>query len=209
MSTSDRAARPDLSAIIPEKIAAFFGPPPVLRSEDPRAYEQLFAEQVREWDPQDTSEWLLVKDLTDLGWEILRLPDVKLNVLTIALKNALAEIFVAVLPGSRRALSLKGTEAYYQACSKAEHLADLYFEGPEGREKVTTELAKYDLGAEAIVAQAYIVTGKDLERLDHMLTMKTARRTCIKRDLNEHRAMRSLRQPASIEGEKIPLLPEH
>jgi hypothetical protein len=208
MSTSDGAERPDLSAIVPEDIAAILGPPPVLRTEDPRAYEQLFAAQVREWDPQDTTEWLLVRDLTDLGWEILRLQRVKTNVLKIVLKDALAEIFVAMLPGSRRSLSQKGSQAYYETCAEAEHQADLYFEGPAAREKVTTELAKYDLDAEAIVAQAYVVTGKDLERLDDMLTAATVRRTCIKRDLNEHRAMRSLRQPAFIEGERVPLLPE-
>ena len=207
MSTSDGAERPDLSAIIPEHIAGILGPPSVLGTEDPRAYEQLFAEQAREWGPQDTSEWLYVRDLTDLGWEILRLQRAKSNVLKIALKNALAEIFVAMLPGSRRALSLKGTEAYYETCAEAKHLADRYFEGPGGREKVTTELAKYDLGAEAIVAQAYIVTGKDLERLDRMLTTATMRRTCVKRDLNEHRAMLP-RQTAYIEREKVPLLPE-
>src|SRR5262249_26779207 len=145
------------------------------------AYEQLLAAQVREWGPQDTSEWLYVRDVTDLEWEILRLQHAKLNVLKIALKNALAETFVAVLPGSRRALSLKGTEAYYETCAEAEHLADRYFEGPEGREKVTTELATYGLDGDAIVAQAYVVTGKDLERLDRMLTTATVRRTCIKR----------------------------
>jgi hypothetical protein len=135
MSTSDGAERPDLSPIIPEDIAAILGRPPVLRTEDPRAYEQLFAAQVREWGPQDTSEWLYVRDLTDLEWEILRLQHAKLNVLKIALKNALAEIFVAVLPGSRRALSLKGQRPITRLVPRPNIWRTVTLKAPEGAKK--------------------------------------------------------------------------
>jgi hypothetical protein len=97
---------------------------------------------------------------------------------------------------------------YYKTCAEAGRLADRYFEDPAGQEQVTKELAKYGLDVEAIVAQAYAVRRKDLESPDRMLTTATARHTCIIRDLNEHREMRSLRQPASIEGEEVPLLPK-
>jgi hypothetical protein len=195
-----------LSAIIPEHIAAILGAPPVLGTENRQVYEQLFAEQAREWGPQDTSEWLFVRDLTDLGWEILRLQRAKSNVLKIAFKDALAAIFVDVLPGSRRSV-IPGA-AYLDHSNEAGARADQWFEGSKERAAVKSELAKYGLDAEAIVAQTFIVRGNDLECLDRMVTTAVARRTRIIRDFNEHRAMLSLRRPALIEPEQVPLLPE-
>jgi hypothetical protein len=58
------------------------------------------------------------------------------------------------------------------------------------------------------VAKAYILKSDELECLDRMLTMAAARRTSIFRDLNQHRAMQSLRQPAVIDSEEVPLLPK-
>jgi hypothetical protein len=204
MSTSNVVHRPDLSAIIPAGIAAILGPLPVLGTER-QACAQLLDGLLCEFDPQDVIEWLLVWHLVDTDLTILRLRRAKADILRITFKDALATVFVDLLPGSHRSLSLEGNEN----SAEAAHLADLYFEGPGGREKVTAELAKYGLDVQAIVAQAYVLRGKDLECLDRMLTTATARRTPTVHDLYEHRAMRPYRQPASIERQKVPpLVPE-
>jgi hypothetical protein len=58
---------------IPADIQALFGDPPLLISEDPDVYWEmfrLFAESVA---PRNIIEWLWVKDIVDLSWEIARL----------------------------------------------------------------------------------------------------------------------------------------
>src|SRR5215813_13635741 len=58
---------------VPPDIQALFGNPPLLSTEDPALYRDMrdrFAESVA---PRNTIEWLWVKDIVDLSWEIARL----------------------------------------------------------------------------------------------------------------------------------------
>src|SRR5215831_4959383 len=58
---------------VPPDIQALFGDPPLLSTEDPNLYWDMldrFAEFV---EPKNIIEWLWVKDIVDLCWEIARL----------------------------------------------------------------------------------------------------------------------------------------
>ena len=58
---------------VPAGIQALFGDPPLLSTEDPARYRDMldrFAEFV---DPKNIIEWLWLKDIVDLCWEIARL----------------------------------------------------------------------------------------------------------------------------------------
>jgi hypothetical protein len=147
-SDSDHQTPPSYSTAIPANIAAIFGKLPVLGTENRQAYENLIVELALEWRPQNTMEWLFVRDIADLGWEILRLRRAMASVLEIAFKEALAGVFVDVLPGYRRLLTHEGSEAQSKQFRKAEALADAWYEGPEGQERVKSELAKYGLDPE-------------------------------------------------------------
>jgi hypothetical protein len=49
------------------------GKPPVLPHEDPEIYQQFWLEIAKSIGPTDFIEWLLIKDILDLSWEIRRL----------------------------------------------------------------------------------------------------------------------------------------
>ena len=68
---------------LPETLARIFGPPPLVGDEDPGLYKELFTLLAVEHDPQDTGDWLLVKDLVDLHWERLRERRLKPQVIKI------------------------------------------------------------------------------------------------------------------------------
>jgi len=57
---------------VPAEIRTLFGEPLPLATEDPDQYHTLLAELAREVKPKDIIEWLWVKDIADLSWEILR-----------------------------------------------------------------------------------------------------------------------------------------
>jgi hypothetical protein len=210
LRTSDRNDNPSVSnsTIVPPHVAALFGTPPVLSTENRQAYEQLFVELALEWGPRDTTEWMFVRDMTDISWEMLRLRRVIANVLNIATKEGIAGIFMDVLPGCRRSLTREDCEAYIKQSTKAEARADDWFEGPEKREGVKSELAKYDLGTEAIAAQAHIAKAAELERLDRMLTTAVLRRAAVMRSFHEHQAMAALKQSAAVDNKQVRLLPQ-
>jgi hypothetical protein len=68
---------------LPAMLARIFGPPPLVGEEDPQLYRELFCLFAEEHDPKDTSDWLLVKDKTDLHWERLRERRLKAKVIEI------------------------------------------------------------------------------------------------------------------------------
>jgi hypothetical protein len=60
-------------SLIPPDVQQLWGPSPVLASENHEAYQRLalgIAESVK---PNDVLDWLMVKDVVDLSWEIRRL----------------------------------------------------------------------------------------------------------------------------------------
>ena len=58
---------------VPTDIEALFGDPPLLSTEDPNLYWDMFDRFAEFVDPKNIIEWLWLKDIVDLCWEIARL----------------------------------------------------------------------------------------------------------------------------------------
>ena len=54
------------------KLKKLFGPPPVLSSEDPKAYDTIMTRFIECLEPRDFIEQMFVKDLTESTWDIMR-----------------------------------------------------------------------------------------------------------------------------------------
>ena len=158
-------------------------------TENRQAYDQLVKQLVREWQPRNITEWTFVRDIADISWEIFRHRRAIAGVFAISFKEALAGVFIDVLPGHRRSLLPEDSEALRSQFRQAEALADAWFEGPEQQEQVKSELAEYGVTADAVVAQTYSVRGDVLDKLHRLLALAEARRTAIARNFNEYRAM--------------------
>ena len=65
-------ARQSLSRFVPAEIADVFGHPPVLSTENRQAYDELMTQLTLEWKPRNITEWMFVRDITDISWEIFR-----------------------------------------------------------------------------------------------------------------------------------------
>lgn len=77
---------------MPATLKAAFGPPPLLRFEDPRAYDTLMAETAASIVPTDTIEWLLIRDVVDLTWEIMRYRRFKTALVDSEIKSELSSM---------------------------------------------------------------------------------------------------------------------
>ena len=58
---------------VPPDIEVLFGVPPLLSTEDPRLYREMLDRFAGSVEPRNVIEWLWVKDIVDLYWEIARL----------------------------------------------------------------------------------------------------------------------------------------
>jgi hypothetical protein len=190
---------PNLARLVPKEVAEIFGNPPVLSFEDRQAYDHLMAQLVLEWKPGNITEWMFVRDIADISWEICRHRRAITNVFAISFRDALAGVLMDVLPKS------------WDWLERSEHskvVTDAWFEGPKQQAKVKSELAKYGLDPEAVVAQTYNIRGKVLDKLHRLLALAEARRTAITRNFNEYRAMSTLSEKPRVESEEIALVPD-
>jgi hypothetical protein len=89
----------------------------------------------------------------------------------------------------------------------AKRLTQAWFECSQEQKKVKSELAKYGLSAEAIVAQIYVLRGDQLDKLHRLLAVAEARRIGITRNFNEYRAVSSSGQKPVVEVEEVALVP--
>ena len=190
----------NLSRVVPAEIADIFGHPPVLSTENRQAYDALMTQLVLEWKPRNITEWMFVRDMTDISWEILRHRRAITNVFPISSKTALRAVLTEVLPE-------EGCKPWFDRYDTVEGLAQAWFEGPQEQEKVKSELAKYGLSPEAIVAQTYVLRRDELDKLHRLLAVAEARRIAITRNFNEYRAMSSLGQKPVVEVEQVALVP--
>jgi hypothetical protein len=57
---------------IPQDILPLFNPPPLLSTEDPNVYCRLLVGVTQDTNPTTCTDWMYVKDITDLRWELRR-----------------------------------------------------------------------------------------------------------------------------------------
>jgi hypothetical protein len=183
--------------LIPPEIAEILGDPPGLITEDRHADDQLMAQLALERKPRNINEWMFVRDIADISWEILRHRRAIAGVFAITFKKALAMIASDVLRTNR----------LDPGRLQANALAESWFEGADQREQVKSQLAKYGLDAQAIVAQTYILMADALDKLHRLLALAEARRTAVARNFHEYRAMSPVRESPVVDAEEVALVP--
>jgi hypothetical protein len=156
----------------------------------------LMTQLTLEWKPRNITEWMFVRDITDISWEIYRHRRAIANLFAISFKVALRAVLTDVLE-----------EGWIGNYDTAKELAQAWFEGPQEQEKVKAQLAKYGLSPEAIVAQSYVLRRDELDKLHRLLAVAEARRIVITRHFNEYRATSLLAQKPVVEGEQVALVP--
>jgi hypothetical protein len=64
---------------VPAHVVELLGPASLIKGENPNQYGALLSEVARTVKPADIMEWLWVKDIVDLTWDILRYRRLKAN----------------------------------------------------------------------------------------------------------------------------------
>lgn len=169
------------------------GEPPVLTLENRQAYDVLLTRLVLEWKPRHITEWIFVRDIADITWEIRRHRRAIADICAISFKNALQTIF--------------SKEVGDFLWPKPKQLAGAWFKGPKEQQQVKSELAKYGLSPEAIIAQCYKLNRDELDRVHRWLAQAEARCAAATRNFHEYRATSGLREAPVVEAEEAALVP--
>jgi hypothetical protein len=165
--------------VLPPYIAVLLGEPPILPTEERAVYESIFSEIANQIEPKPIFEWLWVRDLTDLIWEIRRLRWQKTLILEAASKPALK----ALLKSTEVCTVIKSVTE----CDEEEIFADKLWRSPEERAEVYDRLAKYGLDAESIAAQAFVMRQNEIRIIDMLIERAERRRDRILREIGSFR----------------------
>jgi hypothetical protein len=186
---------------IPAELQRFFEKPPILINESRRDYDQVLWSTIEAIEPKNTFEWILLKDLVDLTWEIRRLGKDKAALTNMTWKEALRMILESLLDGDpeeRRRVAQERANAYFTE---------------EGRAWVMTFLRTHELTEDAIAAQAMTLRLPELEIFDRQTERARVTRMAIARDIQHHRVAGSWKRPDDLlaivdaKATSIPLSP--
>jgi hypothetical protein len=168
---------------------ALLGRPPVLHGEDERTYAELLTRVRAAVRPKDILEEIWVRDVVDLLWETLRLRRMKASLITVATRDALAEILAPIVnrSGSGDADSFD-LDRMFKETPAQELAAGWYKREEKAVEEVEKILRKADLSMDVVSAVALRRSLDDVERIERMIISAEARRNAALREVARHRA---------------------
>jgi hypothetical protein len=172
MNTTDanRTAQPTTRPDRDEQIQ-LFGPPPLFEGENAKAYDEFLTRISTAVKPVDILEEILVRDIVDLTWEVIRLRRLLASLMMANAHKGLSKI-LAPLVGHSEAETLAEASAVHKS---------------DEAEQVDKTLASAGLSMDAVMAQTLSHKLDDIERIDHMTAIAEARRNATLREIDRHR----------------------
>ena len=177
---SKRNLVPQAATPIPEDILSLFGDPPVLSTENRKIYSDLLCRVAQAVKPKNMIEWMLIKDIVDLSWEIQRLRRYKSQLIERARRSSLDAIEIdeetAKLPPDQQPKPFPML------------LPELFPPRPPSKVyKQHQKRKKTELHGERGSAIAFLAVIENYERIDSLLVSAELRRSAVLRDIQFYR----------------------
>ena len=201
-----------IGTLVPAEIRDMLGEPPLLATEDPNQYDALLTELAREVRPSDFIEWLWVKDIADLTWDIFRYRRIKASYVDGRFRSALVQQLNLALQRDKRAAHPDRRLSFDldRIRDEANKLANDFIANANTKEKRDKWLKAHGVNAESITATSFDAAVDELEAIERMLASVEYRRNNALHEIERRRNAlgRALRQTSDriIEGE-APLVP--
>jgi hypothetical protein len=181
---------------LPTELWSLFAISPLLRHEDATGYWGLLWQLANGTQPSDVIEWLWLKSVLDLIWEI----------------NRLHRLIAALIDAGRSA----AVTQVFNAHESSDYLFEDPIDGPDDwidpkkRPSVDARLEKVGLDAESIAAVSFSIHAVTLEAAEKMLIAKEIRLSKTLADMESRRARLGhlLREASEKALESQPALPE-
>ena len=175
----------DLNPTEISELSELLGPPPLLPGENEADYEALKMRIMAAVKPADAIEYLYVRDVTDLQWDLLRFRRLKSHLLSSSAPSGLAALMSA---------------RKYTPFNDA-RFASWLNNDPKAVKEIKALLTQWGLTEQDIHAQTMVKKINEFERLERMASSVEARRNAALRELERHReaVARRLRDVVAVE----------
>jgi hypothetical protein len=183
----------------PASLAEFLDDPPLVGDETLEGYNNFFAAIIAAANPADPIDWLYLKDVVDLFWQIRRERKVLASVVNLHQTEVVRDLLKATANASN------ALEAAVYRIFDASDDAQRWASDPTARKEIEARLTAKGHPASATLAEAYKRGANDIDAIDKRIASYEARRTGIIREieLRNVRFARDLNTASSpvIDGE--------
>jgi hypothetical protein len=170
---SKRNLVPQCLTPIPADILSVFGNPPLLSTEDPQIYWGLLSRVAQDIGPKHAIEWIWVKDIVDLSWEIRRLRPFK----ALLIEQIRSE----------RISKIQYDWGYVKIPSSIFPEQEEYKWSQEEYERQLKKRKSPKLNTERDSAMAFLGTIESYEKVDKLLASAELRRNILLREIQFYR----------------------
>jgi hypothetical protein len=174
---------------MPAVVRRMFGKRPIIGGEDAATYDQLLRQIIAEHSPQSLHQWLLIKDIADAAWELLRLSRMKAGAVNAAMPRVLRTL---------RADGVMMKDA--TVALMKQHLWDAVDGGVQAQARLNKLLREQDLSLDELAAAAFERTIGSQAQIDRMTTSTANRRDAAYAELARLRSSSLRKEPADDHG---------
>lgn len=151
------------------ELVQILGEPALVGQEKLQVYNAFFMAIESSIKPTDAVGALLTKDVADLSWDIRRERAIKANIIEYFRKEIVADQIKSLAPPGQL------NRVLYRTFQAADDLA-LWETDPEARARIDTALAAQGHTVSAILAQAYMRGGSQIDAIDRRIAGYERRR---------------------------------
>lgn len=174
-------------------LATCLGDPPLLNGEDKTAYETLSAQIESAVEPKDSIEYLWVRDVIDLTWEIQRLRRLKSSYLSACAPEGLTRLL---------------ERNFYEYAERRKLVCGWTYHEEKQVNEVKEFLEACGLPPEAIAAETFAKKIDEIEKMERMTASAEARRAKVINEVDRHREAlaRQLRDATEIKDAEFTVI---
>jgi hypothetical protein len=174
---------------VPEQVRALLGPRWLIEGEDPKLYEQLLARVGAAIQPTDIIDWLLLKDIVAITWEIQRSRRQRETIVRMGRLKAMEQVLEQAIP--RKGAPAEPNDMDWQRDSRAWRISNIARKWLSGDVEMTGDVVERlkDAGFSLndIAAQSLTVQANELDRVDSQVQRHEARRDAILQQIERRR----------------------
>ncbi|QRM28263.1 hypothetical protein [Microvirga sp. VF16] len=142
-------------------------------------YDALFSAILEEIMPITTLQWLHVKHLTDLAWEIHRYRRLKTNIINLARIDAVETLLTPLVVGRPDTL-----QAYEQEGQVRRVAHNLQFGNEAERSAACQTLTNFGIKPDDVTTQSMVMSLPDVMKLESLIASAEGRMVLLLRDVN-------------------------
>jgi hypothetical protein len=179
----------------PEELEALFENVPLVGRERREEYDAFFSAIAMAEPPSDAIDWILVKDLVDLSWEIRRERRIKVEIVKLNQTEVVCDLLKSTFNKADRLRS--DLNRIFGARTEAQ----LWASGAETRMSIDARLKEKGHDQDSVLARAYRRGAGEIDAIDRRIARYELRRNEILKQIalrNERKAQRLAKASSDI-----------